>query len=59
MHEFAHGGANDGHFGFAGLLETLTESPDGGVIAHGDDGGHIQGFPQIWITGFGQSCSAP
>ena len=51
VEELAHDGNQRLHFEFATLEQTLVESAQVGVVLHGDQGGHVEGSPQVFIAG--------
>ena len=46
--EFAHGGAEDGHFGFPACQQSVVKRLDMRVATNGHDGGHIQDGADAW-----------
>lgn len=50
--EFAHDGDEGLHFSFAALDEVEVESAQVGLMADGDQGGHVEGATQVAVTGF-------
>ena len=58
LHQFTHGGTQGGHLGFASGQQTLIQRANMGVVAGGDDGGHVQGGADAGCPGFGEPGSA-
>jgi hypothetical protein len=51
VQEFAHDGDEGLHFDFALGEQMLIEGAQVGVVAHGDEGGHVEGVAQVFIAG--------
>ncbi len=58
--EFAHDGADDGHFGFAVGGEALGKGAQRRVVFKGAERGHVEGFAQVATMTFSaQAFAAP
>lgn len=58
LDEFAHGGAEGRHFGFATDQQALVQHADMGVMAGRHDCGHVQRCPDARCAGFGPTGTA-
>ena len=60
MDEFAHDGADDAHFGFAGGAKPGSEVAQWHVISDGYQSRHVEGLAQVAVALFAQaSVDAP
>lgn len=56
--EFAHGGDEGGHLGFALGLQAQVERADRGVVPGGDEGGHVEGLSDMSASAAGGAFAA-